>query len=653
VSIVELLNINGKLECRNQKINIAECSLRYSIFKKITSVRKSINTMTNSQSRNLLSPILIGLAVWMTGASSVTANPSSTKANSTIPQSTATSPSLKVTNDLATTLGNEPTAEQINQATESVEVKPSDWAYQTLQALNAKYSCSDMPTGNRALSREEFATSLNGCIQSMEQLVARKPRKAIKKRKAAPAPVAPEVVTPPPAAPEVAPPVPVQPPAPPEVSQQDLDQLKQLVQSFGTELQGVDARIKAIDTRITDLKEKSFSTTTKLVGEAIFAVTGLAGGPSTATRSTIFSDRVRLNFRSSFTGKDLLLVRLQSRNSNSFAGSATTSAAKTNMARLGFEGSDDNATTLHRLQYQLPITPSTKVFVEAVGSEFNDNYYTFNPEHQAAGTGSISRFGRFAPIYRLSNEGAGIGVDHKFNPNLGLVLSYAVPRVGVPGVPGTAPESVSSPTNVGTNGSGLFNGSNVLFSQLTVKPSEDVSLGLAYARSYNSAGTGLSGANGSNFANNPFSSTAATLVPTTANHYTLVGSVNLSKDLILSAWGGLTQATRETGAGGSAEIWNYAATLAAKDFGSKGSTLGFVVGMQPRVASNNASRLVAGVVTPGNVDKDTSMHIEAFYKYKVSDNLFITPGLLILTNPEHNAANPTEYLGTIRSTFVF
>jgi carbohydrate-selective porin OprB len=323
------------------------------------------------------------------------------------------------------------------------------------------------------------------------------------------------------------------------------------------------------------------------------------------------------------------------------------------MARLGFEGSDENNTTLHRLQYQLPLAPTTKVFVEAVGSEFNDNYYTFNPEHQAAGTGSITRFGRFNPIYRLSNEGAGIGVDHKFSPNLGLVLSYAVPRVGVPGGSGTAPESVSSPTNVATNGSGLFNGSNVLFSQLTVKPSDDMSLGFAYARSYNSAGTGLSGANGSNFANNPFSSSAATLVPITANHYSVLGSVNLSKDLILSAWGGLTQATRETAAGGSAEIWNYAATLAAKDFGSKGSTLGFVVGMQPRVASNSASRLVAGVVTPGSVDKDTSMHIEAFYKYKASDNLYITPGLLILTNPEHNAANPTEYLGTIRTTFVF
>ncbi|MCY7334693.1 MAG: iron uptake porin [Chamaesiphon sp.] len=592
--------------------------------------------MVKSLSKNLLSPILIGIAVWIAGGSFASANEST-----------------PVTNSLTTAANSDLTTEEI-EATQAIEIKPGDWAYQTLQALGTKYNCGNTPTGTQTLSREQFATSLNSCVQSIEQLVARKPRKSIKKRRPTPPSMvapAPEMAPPPPAAP-----LPVVPPAPvePEVSQQDLDRLKQLVQSFSTELQAVDGRIQAVDAKVAKLKDQSFSTTTKLVGEAIFAVSGLAGGPSTATRNTILSDRVRLNFRSSFTGKDLLLVRLQARNSNSFAGGVTTSAARTNMARLGFEGSDDNTATLHRLQYQLPVASTTKVFVEAVGSEFNDNYYTFNPEHQAAGTGAVTRFGRFNPIYRLSNEGAGIGIDHKFSPGLGLALSYAVPRVGIQGVPGTAPETANNPGLLG--GSGLFSGSNVIFSQLTVKPSDDVSLGLIYAHSYHSAGTNVSGANGSNFANNPFNSTAATatgipavLVPTSANHYSLAGSVNLSKELVLSAWGGLTQATQETG-GGKADIWNYALTLAAKDFGAKGNTLGFVFGMQPKVTSNTG--LIGGAPT-NRVDRDTSLHIETFYKYKVSDNLYITPGLLILTNPEHNRANPTEYLGTIRTTFVF
>jgi Carbohydrate-selective porin, OprB family len=609
--------------------------------------------MSRLLSTNFIYSVSIGLTVWIAGINVAVATPIggelSTPNNLTNQPVTADSNLLKVTNSLASGVGTDANneQEQIDRAAAAVEIKPGDWAYQTLQSLSTKYRCANAPTGSQTLSREEFATSLNTCIQSVEQLVARKQRKAkVKKRRAVSPPpeVAPEPtpeVLPPPA------PAPVAPPAPPEpqVSQQDLDQIKQLIQAFQVELKGVDARLTSLDGKVTALKDQSFSTTTKLVGEAIFAVTGLAGGPANASRNTIFSDRVRLNFRSSFTGKDLLLVRLQSRNSNSFSGAPSGNGGgvggNINMTRLGFEGSEENATTVHRLQYQLPLASTTKVFIEAVGSEINDNYYTFNPELQAAGTGSFTRFGRFAPIYRLNNEGAGIGVDHKFSPNLGLVLSYSVPRVGIPGVAGTAPETVSNVSGEG----GLFNGSNVMFSQLTVKPADDVSLGLAYARSYNSAGTGVSGANGSNFANNPFNSTGAVLVPTSANHYTVLGSINLSKDLIFSAWGGLTQAKRETAAGGSADIWNYAATLAAKDFGSKGSTLGFVVGMQPKLTSNSA--------LAARVNTDTSLHLEAFYKYKVSDNLYITPGLLMLTNPEHNAANPTEYLGTIRTTFNF
>lgn len=609
--------------------------------------------MSKLLSKNLIYPILIGIYVWIAGVSSASANPNADKVTGTNPPNTTATQSvagssLKATDSLANnTGGTEATSEQVEQATTATEVKPGDWAYQTLKGLQAKYNCSNnTSTGDRVLSREEFATTLNGCVQSMEQLVARRRKPVKKKRRATPAP---SVVTPPPT-PEIAPPpepilppAPVAPPAPvePEVSQQDLDQVKQLVQSFSTELQGLDTRLQALDAKITEVKDKSFSTTTKLKGEAIFAISGLAGGPSDATRTTIFSDRVRLNFNSSFTGKDSLLVRLQSRNSNSFAGSATTSAAKTNQARLGFEGSDENNTTLHRLQYKLPLSDQTNVFVEAVGSELNDNYENFNPEHQSAGTGSISRFGRFSSIYRLNNEGASFGLDQKLSPNLGLVLSYGVPRVATPGVGGTAPETVNSPTQ----GNGLFNGSNTLFSQLTLKPSDNLKLGLAYARTYNSTGTGVSGSNGTNFANNPFNSAAgAGNRPTTADHYSLLASTNLSPNLILSGWGGYTQARRQDAAG-SADIWEYALTLAAKDFGGKGNTLGFVAGMQPKLTSNSGD-------TAARVDAVSGLNFEAFYKYKVSDNLSITPGLLLLTNPE-NKSGPAEYLGTIRTTFTF
>jgi hypothetical protein len=579
--------------------------------------------MTKLLSKNILSPILFGLAVWMASTAPTRANP----ANPEIPSVTPEAGNSLVIND-----------DKISQTREAVDIKPGDWAYQTLQALSTKYGCSNTPSGDKILSREEFATSLNSCVQSMEQLVARRSRRVIKKRRVAPAPD-PSVVTPS-ASPEItAPPqpAPVQPPeaveaAEPPVSQQDLDKLKQLVQSFSTELQSLDARIADLDKKTTDLKAQSFSTTTKLAGEVIIGINGYGGrntnlGPNGRTGNTL-SDRVRLNFDTSFTGKDRLRTRLQSRNTASFNSGVTG----TNMTRLGFDGDEGNNTSVSLLQYSFPLSPETKIIAETVGSEFNENMNTFNGELASSGSGSISRFGRFNPVYRLSGDGASFTLNHKFSDELGLAVGYAVP--------GT---TVSNPAN----GNGLFNGSSALISQLSLSPSKDLNLGVVYARSYSSDGNNISGGTGSSAANRPFGSSTAP-VPVSANHYSFLASYKLSPSFVLSGWAGFIDATRETAAGGSANVSNYAMSFAFPDFGQKGNNLAFVLGIPPKLNSRSGTGVAA---TTGN--PNTSYHIEALYKLKLSDNIAITPGLLLITNPEHNSANPTEYVGTVRTTFKF
>jgi hypothetical protein len=231
--------------------------------------------------------------------------------------------------------------------------------------------------------------------------------------------------------------------------------------------------------------------------------------------------------------------------------------------------------------------------------------------------------------------------------NLELSLGYAVPS-------GANTPAVGTTT---TGGSGLFNGSNAAIAQLAFKPSDSLSLGATYARSYSTTGTGIAGGTGSSGAalrttgaisgigaDSPF----GTGVRTSANHYSLAASYKLGDSAVISGWYGITEATAETTAGGSASSSNWAATLAFPDFGNKGNTLGFVVGQQPKLNS-----LTVGGVANTTVDKDTSLHLEALYKMKLSDNLDITPGLLLITNPENNAANQTEYVGTIRTTFKF
>ena len=52
-------------------------------------------------------------------------------------------------------------------------------------------------------------------------------------------------------------------------------------------------------------------------------------------------------------------------------------------------------------------------------------------------------------------------------------------------------------------------------------------------------------------------------------------------------------------------------------------------------------------------DKDTSLHFELSYNYPVNDNIYITPGVVMITNPEHNADNGTIVVGLMRTRFRF
>ena len=599
--------------------------------------------MTNLLSKNFFSPIVFGMIIWVAGAYAAAAAPNG-NGSTAVTQSVANPRASKVTNFVAA-VSTEATAAQIEEATQATEIQPGSWAYQSLQALTAKYSCGNTPTGNKVLSREEFATSLNGCVQSIEQLVAKRPRRSIRRRR----PAAPSMVAPPAADPAILAPAPaiIEPPAPvdaPEeaVSQQDLDRLRGLVQSFSAELQGVDSRLQVAEDKVTKLQAQSFSTTTKLVGEAIVGISGFGGdGPAVGTNSrstTILSNRVRLNFDTSFTGKDRLRTRLQSRNTPPFNAGVTG----TNMTRLGYDGNEENATNLSLLQYRFPLSSQTQVIVETTGSEFNENMPTFNPILASAGSGSISRFGRFNPVYRLSGDGASLTINHKFSDGLDLAVGYAVPANGL--------VSTAAGTTAGVGGSGLFNGSNSIISQLNFAPNKDLSLGLVYARAYSSGGGGINGGTGSSAANSPFGTS-----PTSANYYSFLTSYKLSPSFVVSGWAGFTEANRETAAGGNASTSNYAISLAFPDLGQKGNNLAFIFGIPPRLNSRTGSGASAGssLVAANVANPNTSYHIEALYRVKLSDNLAITPGLLLITNPEHNSANPTEYVGTIRTTFTF
>ena len=93
--------------------------------------------------------------------------------------------------------------------------------------------------------------------------------------------------------------------------------------------------------------------------------------------------------------------------------------------------------------------------------------------------------------------------------------------------------------------------------------------------------------------------------------------------------------------GADADIWSWAITASWKDVGKLGSQLSFVLGMPPKVTNNDVIE---------REDEDTSLHFELSYRYPLNDRIFITPGFLVITNPDHNADNDTTWIGLMRTS---
>ncbi|MBW4565355.1 MAG: iron uptake porin [Mojavia pulchra JT2-VF2] len=410
------------------------------------------------------------------------------------------------------------------------------------------------------------------------------------------------------------------------IKKQDLQTLQRLQKEFAVELSILHGQADSLEARTDQFNSQQFSTTTKFTGEAVFVVSGAFGddkavpsGETTGFRgkvgnSIIFSDRVRLIFNTSFTGQDLLRIRFQAGNIPSFR-----EATGTNMARLSFDGDTGNRLILNQLYYQFPIGPAVKVTAIAQGTSF-DVVDTINPLLGSDGKGSISAFGIRSPIYREETGGTGIGISYNLNSAINLAMVYLATEAGNP-----------------TAGSGLFDGSYSALAQLTFQPTKSLSFGLTYARSLNAIDISTS----STITNDPFNGASNNIV---GNSYSLAASWLVNPAFRLGGWVGYLQASAQHLSNDpTAEIFYYAVNFGFPDLGKEGNLLGFVFGQPPKVIANES----------GVVDRNTSLHFEALYRFQVNDNVSVTPGVIAIINPDHNSNNDTIFVSTIRTTFQF
>jgi hypothetical protein len=537
---------------------------------------------------------------------------------------------------------------QVTSVSQLTDVKPTDWAFQALQSLVERYGCivgypDRTFRGNRATSRFEFAAGLNACLDKIQELIAAATADFVKK--------------------------------------EDLEVVKRLQEEFATELAALRGRVEVLEVRTATLERQQFSTTTRLSGEAIFAIADTFGNSATVNglgfpllttvpaptptnpnatarvpnreednTSTIFANRVRLVLNTSFTGKDLLFTRLAASNITPFVGNGPNGFTGTNMTRLSFDGGTgvngaaDNSVRVDKLYYRFALG-KLRLQLDAVNAEsYSGLVSPLSGPFASDSQGSISRFGRFNPmVYRAGNPSgtsggsAGGSLQYKFSDFVRLEAAYI------------SDNQSNDPTLTRATRNGLFSGSYAAIAQLVFTPTRGFDLGLSYVRGYQPSGDiNFSASTGSAFAARPFGN--GTTSGFSSDTFGISAQWAVNKNIVVGGWYSYSTAYRKVNADfATVNTWN--AFIGFPDLGRKGNLLGFSGGQLPRL--NDTRFRINNGTGARQVDQDAAYEVQAFYRYRVNDNISITPGFFVIFNPEGNSNNEAQYVGTIRTTFTF
>ncbi len=261
----------------------------------------------------------------------------------------------------------------------------------------------------------------------------------------------------------------------------------------------------------------------------------------------------------------------------------------------------------------------TSVGVGTSGAGIQNAGEVLNPLSSSS-RGAISRFARRDPITLRGSGSAGITIQHELSDIVQLGVGYSTGD-------SEAPDR------------GLFNSSYNAIAQVALEPTDNLELAFTYTRKYQEQDdVNLMGSTGSENANNPFDDNG-----TVADGFGFQFNWYATDELELGGWFGYARATQKQDGDGEATIMNGAITLAFPDLGGEGNLGGIIIGVPPIVTDRD---------NPELEDEETSWHLEALYRIKVTDNLEVTPGFFLVTNPNHED-NETIWVGAVRSLFSF
>ena len=488
---------------------------------------------------------------------------------------------------------------QVTSVDQLSDVQPTDWAFQALQSLVERYGCivgypDGSFRGNRAMTRYEFAAGLNACLERIQQLIAFETADLI--------------------------------------TQEDLAVLERLQANFAVELAEIEGRIDALEARTNTLEGQQFSTTTKFSGQIVMHIADAFGEEASEENETVLQYRSRMRLKTSFTGTDILNIGINAGNPVGL-NTATqfprgTLSGDTSETILMFGNSEDTV-GIGNLSYSFQVNEQLRWIV----SVFSDDRILSQLITPIAGLdiGPISNYGRLNtmlfPVFLQAGTGFG------WKPTPWYDLDFFI---------GSESGSAEDPRL------GVFSGGYGI-SARSVFRLDPFNLVLYYVHSY-SPENGISTASGSN------ASAVIGAGPVVGNTFLAAAFYRFSPKFTLGASGAFSNArTLEDGTRGDANVINYRVNMIFTDLFKEGNIGGIIAGIQPKLTYTSNRNLARAIgLPPGQrSDRDTGWHLEAFYTFRISDNITITPGVFWLTAPNHDRRNDDVVIGALRTTFNF
>lgn len=493
---------------------------------------------------------------------------------------------------------------QILNVSELSDIEPGHWAYAALSDLVMRYNClAGYPDGafrgNRVLSRYEFAAGLNTCMQQMERLLS-------------------------------------------EVDadfRAEFEILQRLQTEFSPELETLSTRTDELETRVQFLEDNQFSTTTRLFGQVVvglqgrtensldfFPVDGVRDLTDPFTEPNLIYN-AQLTLLTQFSSRGILLTGLQ-------AGAGNTSPLRlTNDTRLVYEGDTNNELRLSDLTYRHLLNPDFAMIVGPVGVNPVSVFRGAN-RVESAGFGPLSSLSQRNPILNIGGGSGGLGLDWQISRKLSLQGVYAT----------SLPNSRFG---------GLFGGDfgdTVIGLQAAIAPTRDLDLTLNYLTAYSPLGTLRTGIGDE--------LVVPTGIPARTHALGATASWQVDTNVTLGGWLGYTT-SKIPAVSGNVETFNWMTFVNFPDLLGEGNLGGLYFGQPTRITSstlptglNLPSLLAGGAGTPGGQTGQT-LHFEAFYRWQVTDNIAVTPGVIVIFEPAHTPSNPTIGIGAVRVTLAF